>query len=114
MRVADYLVGQELKKFMESKDATLNQKLLLLEHTWLLKNIKEIFPLQKKQVTFLSILLSQNESNIKKALAKITDYKSDLTTKSNYEFLIKIFKHLQLDNLVEKTQNILESNSKKG
>jgi hypothetical protein len=83
------------------------EKMLLLNELGVTQHLLKNFS-AKKLSKILSLLLDADASNIESDLGECFNPNSYLKTKSNYKFLVRLFKELKLHKYEERFQNEVE------
>jgi hypothetical protein len=100
----------EDKVYKKKHETTRAQQMLLLHHFGFLEKLDSLKLNKKSKARLLSALLNRSEDNIEGDLTTIKNIKkSDLSTKENYEFLIRLFKEVGMTEKSEELEKILSN-----
>lgn len=93
------------KKIFKNKrpPVTMGKKLLLLKETGIIEKVSDLFKTKENLYSFLSICLDEDSANIKKYL----NNRPLLEIEENYEFILEMFKSLNMMNFIKKTEDKL-------
>lgn len=103
------LEREVFKKKKGGVPATKAQKLLLLKDTGILDLIDNLISGRNRKASFISILLDENEANIRKDLSNINLSDSIDNNISNLEYVLSVYTAHEVKGLAVKTQDRIAS-----
>ena len=90
------------------KTASRAQKMLLLFHLGMLDNLLDMPISADKKARLLSLIIDEDQANLKGDCLTIRTPKTDLRKEINYKFLSEIFNEVELEDQAIEVENILE------